>query len=365
MALLNGIYIHVTDEEVTRETKRSTHSVEEGIDITDTVKPQSTELSVKGKAVSYTEYAAEESRQTPDPIKAWISLCKKDGSKFETMTFDRLNNEILAFEDGVQWVNTGELQYLDDTLSPIDVSDGSSEVMYVKFEVCMPYGSTVRIQNAYVEWCCFNVINKSSTGYNIRDYSSDDEISDIVFSNTYNGQSGRVRTTFTNFDDPAADNPAAGIRRNADWVLKQLDLFCNTGALVRYEGRNLLENYQITSFTSSHPNTVNGGADIQLTLMQCRTGVNSYSGDFIANNSVQQISTGDNSEVWYTVQIGDSVYGLVAADDAPYKNLRRDPIDGVSYSAMEWVMRTNPSAFDVFGDYDTLQADVKILLGTR
>jgi hypothetical protein len=80
---------------------------------------------------------------------------------------------------------------------------------------------------------------------------------------------------------------------------------------------------------------------------------------------VQQISTGDNSEVWYTVQIGDSVYGLVAADDAPYKNLRRDPIDGVSYSAMEWVMRTNPSAFDVFGDYDTLQADVKILLGTR
>ena len=38
MALINGIYIHVTDENVTSETEASEHAVEKGADITDHIK---------------------------------------------------------------------------------------------------------------------------------------------------------------------------------------------------------------------------------------------------------------------------------------------------------------------------------------
>ena len=36
MALINGLYVHVTDEKITNDTDVSSHSVESGIDVTDT-----------------------------------------------------------------------------------------------------------------------------------------------------------------------------------------------------------------------------------------------------------------------------------------------------------------------------------------
>ena len=40
MALINGLYIHVTDEKINKDTDVSSHSVESGINVTDTVKPK-------------------------------------------------------------------------------------------------------------------------------------------------------------------------------------------------------------------------------------------------------------------------------------------------------------------------------------
>lgn len=367
MALINNIYIHVTDEEINRESTISSHSVEEGIDITDHIKVEPVEVSLEGKLVNYSATVAQSSSSTPSGIKVWISLVKRDSTAFDSMSFERLNNEIIAFENGVSWINTGEIQYFDMTGNPVDISTNSNKVIQVKFQVKMPYEGKVRIQNDYTEFCAFNIINKSSTGYNIQDYNADEPVSDIVFSNTYNGQTGRVRTEFTNYDDPAVNNPSPTVERSAAWVLQQLVTFWKTGALITYEGRNYLQNFQIKSFPTTHPKTNAGGADFTMTLIECRTAVNSYgvSDSAIQNGSTQQIEQGDNSEVWYTVQIGDSVFGLVAADDAPYKNLKRTTDDGISHSAMEWVMMVNPSAFDTYGDYTTLKAGVKILLGTR
>ena len=46
MALINGLYIHVTDEKINKDTDVSSHSVESGINVTDTVKPKQIEISL-------------------------------------------------------------------------------------------------------------------------------------------------------------------------------------------------------------------------------------------------------------------------------------------------------------------------------
>ena len=367
MALINGIYVHVTKESVSREADVSAHSAEEGIDITDTVRVKPKELSITGKIVGYSEYSAPESQNENTSIKAWFSLVKKNGSKFDTMSFERLNNELLAFEGGAQWVDTGNVQFLDETLTPIDAVNGSADVLEVRFEVSMPYGSTVRIQNAYTEYCAFNIINTSVTGYTIRDYSCDDEISDIVLSNTDNGVPGRVKTTYSNLYIPETQSAATEIKRSAYWVIQQLTAIWESGALITYEGRNALEGYQIKTFESDHDNANAGGADFSMTIREFRAGRNSYTENdaAISSGSVQQIQAGDNEEVKYIAQLGDSVYNLVEAENAPYKNLKREAINGKEYSAMDWIMAKNPNAFDTQGDFDTFKADVEIIVGTR
>ncbi len=364
MALINGMYINVTDEDITRTSELSSHSVEEGIDVTDTVRPQPIEISLSGKLVYYEGYSAA-AVENNNYITAWISIVKKDGSAFETMSFERLNNEIIAFDGDVSYVDTGAIFYLDSSGAAVDVitNGSSSEVYNVKLEIRIKYGSTVRVQNAYTEWVCFNIVNKSTTGYNVRDYDADAaELSDIVLSNTYNGEAGRVRTSFTNYDDNGTTGITPDITRGADWVLEQLTTLWQTGALVTFEGRNYFGNYQISELDTSHPNTVSGGADFTMRLKEFRGAKNSYStNENIATLGMQQISNGGNEQVYYTVQTGDTVYSLVAADDAPYRNLTRSG----ETTPEAWVLANNPSAFSVAGDVTSLIAGSSLYVGDR
>lgn len=362
MALINGIYIHVTDEKVSRSVDASTHSVESGSDITDHIKPQPTVLSLSGEIVSYTGYTSEDTTEQLT-ICAWISLVKKDGSAFDTMSFDRLVNELLAFYGGADWVNSGDVRYVDKDGDLINCSVAEGTVYAVVFEMSMPYASTVRIQNAYKEYCCFNIINKSTTGYNTRDYDADAEsTSDFVLSNTYNGERGRIRTEFTNYDIKT-DSITASETRTADWVISQLDSWHKSGVLISYEGRNYAGNYQIQAFDSDHPNTVTGGANFSMTIKEFRSAANSYNegNGNVASGGTQQISQGENSEVWYEVQLGDSLYNLISQ----YGSLKRDLIDGTQYTTIDWIIQKNPHAFDDVNDCTTLKAYEKILMGYR
>lgn len=361
MALINGIYVQVTNEQVETGIELSEYSVESGADRTDHSKPKLTTLSLEGKIVDYSGYSSVEREEESSNIKAWISLVKKDGSPFDSMSFSKLNNELLYFSEGCRFVNTGSIQYLSgDEL--VDEKNGTG-VTQVKFEVVMSNGSMARIQNTYKQYCCFNIINKSTTGYAVQDYNADEDISDSVLSNTYNGERGRVRTEFINNDTPYI-NPAPDINKKAAWVLEQLRILQKSAALIKYEGRNLIDNLQIETLSTSHTSGIAGGAEFSMTLKQCRTADNSFwYGD--RNGGLQQISTGDNTEIWYDVQLGDSVHALVEADNAPYKNLTRGDIDGISYNGVEWVLKKNPSAFEDPSDVSTLRAYEKILLGTR
>ena len=58
MALLNNIYIHVTDETVNRTVESTSHPVEKGIDITDTIRRQPITLSLTGMIVDYGDITA-------------------------------------------------------------------------------------------------------------------------------------------------------------------------------------------------------------------------------------------------------------------------------------------------------------------
>lgn len=387
MALLNGIYIHVTSEELDDDVQASEHSVETGADITDHIKPQAIQLSLEGELVNYTGYISE-TKTDEKTITAWISLVKKDGSAFDSMSFDRLNNEILTFEGGANWVNSGAVQYIDDndylvncalgdtvvfgntTVSGsgnVISSDGSiltrNKIYAVKFEVSMPFGSTARIQNAYKDYCCFNIINKSTTGYNVRDYDADAaNTNDFVLSNTYNGMTGRIRTEFTNYDTETTTTSASETR-SAAWIKEYIQSLVHSGALVTYEGRNYLQNYQIRNFHTGHPNEITGGASFSMTLKQFRGANNSYTeqNGTVASGGTQQISTGDNTEVWHEVKLGDNLYNLITQ----YGNLKRDAIDGVQYSAVDWIVKKNPHAFDDTTDCSTLKAYERILLGYR
>lgn len=363
MALINGVYIHVIEENVNTEVEASEHAVENGAEITDHIKAKPTELSLSGKVVNYTAYTSE-TKTEQKQINAWLSLVKKDGSAFDTMSFDRLNNELLAFYGGANWADSGNIRYLDENENIVNCNASESTKIYaVRFEMIMPYASTVRIQNAFKQYCCFNIINKSTTGYNVRDYDADSTTTnDYVLSNTYNGEYGRVRTEFTNYDMETT-TVSSGEEKSAAWVLDCLKGWLKSGALVTYEGRNAIVNCQIRSLNTEHPNTVTGGADFSMELRTFKGATNGYiaaNGD-AANGGVQQISQGDNSEVWYEVQLGDSLYNLISQ----YGSLKRDPINGTAYTTIDWIMQKNPHAFDNPSDCTTLKAYEKILMGYR
>lgn len=76
MAIINGLYIHVTDESMTREVDMTSHPVEDGVPITDTVKARAQSISISGKIVDYGNMKAS---QVLAKIRAW----QKSGSLIE------------------------------------------------------------------------------------------------------------------------------------------------------------------------------------------------------------------------------------------------------------------------------------------
>ena len=62
-------------------------------------------------------------------------------------------------------------------------------------------------------------------------------------------------------------------------VLSQIKQWERQKTLLRYEGRNLMDNVVIASFSTSHPNTVTGGCEFDMELRQLRIAQNAYVAD--------------------------------------------------------------------------------------
>lgn len=152
------------------------------------------------------------------------------------------------------------------------------------------------------------------------------------------------------------------VGKNANSVRSSIKQMHQTGVVCRYSGRTSMSNCLITSFSTSHPNTVWGGCEFSMTLKEIRTATTSYvktsekKKDTKKTGTQQVEKKSKETNVYHTVKKGDTIWALVAAPKAPYKKY------GMS---CDEVMKLNPSAFSRKGDFRTLQIDKKIIVGKR
>ena len=182
----------------------------------------------------------------------------------------------------------------------------------------------------------------------------------------------KQKPTVLSISGKIVDYNPSGLTISASNVLETIRYWRRTKKFVTYEGRNISASMQIVSFTTSHPNTVAGGAEFSMELREVRLASNAYiekkddeNKSTVTDGGTKQVDKGDGSEVYYTVKKGDCVWNLVAAKNAPYASLSRPAIDGKEYSACDWVMQKNQGAFSRKGDFRTLQIGEKLLMGYK
>lgn len=79
MAIINGLYIHVVDESLSTDVETTSHPVEKGIDLTDTVREKPFSLSISGKIVDYGEMKSHEVLSKIKKLQADGSLINYSG----------------------------------------------------------------------------------------------------------------------------------------------------------------------------------------------------------------------------------------------------------------------------------------------
>jgi len=163
------------------------------------------------------------------------------------------------------------------------------------------------------------------------------------------------------------------VGKNAASVVAKIRQMHTTGVLCSYAGRNTMSNCLITELSTGHPHNIWGGCEFSMTLKEIRVAATSYKATASNKTKSQTKKTGtqqvkkQSKETWvyHKVKKGDTVWALVASNKAPYKNLNRPAINGKKYSACDWVMQKNQSAFSRRGDFRTLQIGKKLVVGKR
>ena len=168
-----------------------------------------------------------------------------------------------------------------------------------------------------------------------------------------------------NYSDTVAYNDYRIKEVKAAQVLDAIKQLQRSGELITYVGRNAQNNLQIHSFSTSHPNTVWGGCEFDMTLKELRVAKPAYTEEkgevnSVASGGTQQVENGENEEVYHTVKKGDCVWNLVTKN---YKTLK--PTFPTVMEKCNWVMSKNPNAFSRKGDFRTLQTGKKLLIGLR
>jgi hypothetical protein len=169
---------------------------------------------------------------------------------------------------------------------------------------------------------------------------------------------------------------------SASTVISKLNKLKKTGGMIRYIGRNWLDKMQITSFETSHPNTVWGGCEFSMTLKECRIAHNAYVApkvvestgtSSVKNGGEQKVKEeSENIRVEHITKKGDTVWELVVEHklagkmvDGPYKKYDRPGAKAGPQGACDWVMEHNKTAFSRYGDFTTLQIGKRLLVGYK
>ena len=98
MAIINGLYLHVTGESVSRGVNATSHPVEDGGALTDTVRPTALALSIHGEIVDYDEVKTTDiisklkEWQNSGSLISYSGLNVESDLQIRTFDTDHLNN---------------------------------------------------------------------------------------------------------------------------------------------------------------------------------------------------------------------------------------------------------------------------------
>lgn len=133
----------------------------------------------------------------------------------------------------------------------------------------------------------------------------------------------------------------------------------DTATPVTYAGRNSGTNLLIQNLSTGHTGEVMGGLTFRMQLVHGRFAKNAYT-DAPRQNAGTQQPQGNSGEekVYYTVKVGDTIWDLVAAPNAPY------PTKTYGFTCDD-VIEKNPEAFSIPGNPRSMQAGARLWVGNR
>ena len=290
MALINNYYIHVVDEKVETSVESSTHPVESGIVITDTVKPNP-KIDISGMTVDAGFYKASEIISALEKLMRSGSLVKYSGrniaSNMQIQSFNHSHpNTVFGgceFDITLKEVRFAQPSYK----APVDSGSQETETKVPT----TPNQETIEVGST--------VIFKGGSVY----ISSDAKKATV----TRNRSTCKVEKIST-----------------ASWSIHQ---YC---------------------LKSTDVGMVYGWCDKADIEVRSDTTVKA-----ITAQGTKQISNGDGEAVYHTVKQGNTVYGLV---NGSYKSLG---------TSVQWVVDNNPTCFSKKGDPTTLKIGSKLLMGYK
>ena len=137
------------------------------------------------------------------------------------------------------------------------------------------------------------------------------------------------------------------------------------GTLCSYIGRNYANNYQIISFNTSHPHTVAGGCDYDMTLREVRIAKSPYKVDKNTAASKKTATKTTTKTGMQQRQANSTVkgcYHTVKRGETAYSIAQKYSSKGAT---MQTIMDNNKNAPRVAGDWTTLQVGTKIFVAYR
>ena len=138
-----------------------------------------------------------------------------------------------------------------------------------------------------------------------------------------------------------------------------------SGTLVAYIGRNYASDYQVIAFKTSHPNTVKGGCDYDMTLREVRIAKSPYKVDKnTASSKTTPIKsvTKTGMQQRQTNSVSAAIYHIVKRGESAYSIAQKYNSKGAT---MATIMANNPNAPRVDDDWTTLPVGAKILVANR
>lgn len=198
----------------------------------------------------------------------------------------------------------------------------------------------------------------------------DEKVETSVESSTHPVESGIVITDTVKPNPKTIDISGmivdAGSYKASE-IISALEKFMRSGSLVKYSGRNIVSNMQIQSFNHSHPNTVFGGCEFDITLKEVRFAQPSYkapvdSGDQETETKVPTTPDQETIEVGSTVIFkGGSVYISSDAKKATVtrnrSTCRVEKISTASWSIHQYCLKSTDGGM-VYGWCD--EADIEV-----